>query len=97
VFRIEIEKGAHRLFLPGAKPQTELAYSAKDLKLPLNVPLRTNTIGAAQIRVQLTVFYCREDNTGTCQIKTLIWRVPIEIVENPSAAVQVKIESKVHS
>jgi DNA-binding beta-propeller fold protein YncE len=96
-YRIAIESGQQRLLIPGAKSQTELAYSVKNLKLPLNVPLRTITIGAAQIRVQLTVFYCREDNTGTCQIKTLIWRVPIEIVGDPSAAVEVKIESKVDS
>jgi hypothetical protein len=36
--------------------------------------------------VQLTLFYCREDNTGTCRIKTLVWGVPLEVTKDASAA-----------
>src|SRR4029078_8053348 len=49
---------------------------------------------AAELRVQVTLFYCREDNTGTCRIKTLVWRVPVEVVNNPGASTEVKLSGK---
>jgi hypothetical protein len=59
------------------------AKSAKDLKLPIVVPLS-----------QVTLFYCREDNTGTCRIKTLVWQVPIEVTNDTSAPTDVKVKGK---
>jgi hypothetical protein len=37
----------------------------------------------------MTVFYCREDNTGTCHIKTLAWQIP-KIAEKVANKVEVK-------
>ena len=48
-------------------------------KLPLVVPFQTLQKGDATIKAKLTVFYCREDNTGTCNIKTLAWRIPVKV------------------
>jgi hypothetical protein len=46
------------------------------------------------VRAQVTLFYCREDNTGTCRIKTLVWRVPVEVVSDPNAPTELKIKGK---
>ncbi len=71
------------------------AQTSKDLKLPLRIPLTTAaTAGAANIRAQVTLFYCREDNTGTCRIKTLIWQVPVTVSADASA-VEVKLQGKI--
>src|SRR6185369_16561899 len=70
------------------------ARSAKDLKLPLRVPLSANGVGPATVRAQVTLFYCREDNTGTCRIKTLVWEVPVEVTRDASAPTDVKLQGK---
>ena len=68
--------------------------SAKDLKLPLRIPLNVVNTGATNLRAQATLFYCREDNTGTCRIKTLVWQVPIEVTASSSAPNEVKLHGK---
>jgi DNA-binding beta-propeller fold protein YncE len=68
--------------------------SAKDLKLPLRIPLNVVSAGSTNLRAQATLFYCREDNTGTCRIKTLSWQVPIEVTANSSAPNEVKVHGK---
>jgi hypothetical protein len=68
--------------------------SAKDLKLPLRIPLNVTAVGPTSLRAQVTLFYCREDNTGTCRIRTLVWQVPIEVVNDPTAQSDVKLQGK---
>src|SRR5690242_8839389 len=68
--------------------------SAKDLKLPLRIPLNVVNTGSTNLRAQATLFYCREDNTGTCRIKTLVWQIPIEVTPNGSAPNEVKVHGK---
>jgi DNA-binding beta-propeller fold protein YncE len=70
------------------------AAASKDLKLPVRVPLKTTAAGAATVRAQVTLFYCREDNTGTCRIKTLVWQVPVEVTSDANAPTDVKIKGK---
>ena len=70
------------------------ARATKDLKLPLRVPINATGDGPATIRAQVTLFYCREDNTGTCRIRTLVWLVPVEVTSDPSASTDVKIQGK---
>jgi hypothetical protein len=70
------------------------SVSSKDLKLPVRVPLNAAAAGTANVRAQVTLFYCREDNTGTCRIKTLVWRVPVEVVSDPNAPTELKIKGK---
>jgi YVTN family beta-propeller protein len=70
------------------------ARASKDLKLPVRVPLNATAAGSATVRAQITLFYCREDNTGTCRIKTLVWQLPVEVTSDPSAPTDVKLKGK---
>jgi len=45
--------------------------------------------------VRLTFYYCREDNTGTCRVKTLVWRVPVEVTAAAGAPHEIKLQGKV--
>jgi DNA-binding beta-propeller fold protein YncE len=75
--------------------QKNASQTSKDLKLPLRIPLTSAaTPGTANVRAQVTLFYCREDNTGTCRIKTLIWQVPVNVVANASAPADLKLQGK---
>jgi hypothetical protein len=67
---------------------------SKDLKLPLRIPLSVLQAGAANLRAQVTLYYCREDNTGTCRIKTLVWQAPIEITDAADAPTEVRLQGK---
>jgi len=73
---------------------SQASRTAKDLKLPLRIPVSAPAAGPATIRAQVTLFYCREDNTGTCRIKTLVWQVPVEVTSDASAPTEVKIQGK---
>jgi len=66
----------------------------KGLKLPIRIPFRAGDVGLAKLKVQATLVYCREDNTGTCRIKTLIWEAPIEVTNNPTAPTEIKLQGK---
>ncbi len=68
--------------------------STKDLKLPLRIPLNIVNTGSTNVRAQATLFYCREDNTGTCRIKTLVWQIPIEVTANSNAPNEIKVHGK---
>lgn len=74
--------------------EEDAARSTKDLKLPLRVPFSAIEVGSATVRAQLTLFYCREDNTGTCRIKTLLWEVPVEVTSDVGAPTVVKLQGK---
>jgi DNA-binding beta-propeller fold protein YncE len=66
-----------------------------DPKLPLRIPLGSFSPGAFDLRVQLTLFYCREDNTGTCRIKTLVWRAPLDVTDDKDAPREVRAQAKI--
>lgn len=70
------------------------ARASKDLKLPVRVPLNATEAGPATVRAQVTLFYCREDNTGTCRIKTLVWQIPVEVTSDASAPTDLKVQGK---
>jgi len=69
--------------------------AAKDLKLPLRIPLNATAAGPTNLRAQITLFYCREDNTGTCRIRTLVWQVPVEVTNDANASTELKLQGKV--
>lgn len=100
-YRVLVENGQRQIGLESATElgaighDTGVSQSLKNLQLPLRIPLRSHEAGKAELRVQLTLFYCREDNTGTCRIKTLVWRVPVEVTNNPNAAAEIKVQGKV--
>ncbi|MGI8641607.1 MAG: thioredoxin-like domain-containing protein [Pyrinomonadaceae bacterium] len=64
-------------------------------KLPLIVPFQTDKKGAATLKAKLTVYYCREDNTGTCRIKTLVWKIPLNVVAEKKVSSKVEISANV--
>ena len=74
--------------------ESRAARVAKDLKLPLRIPISAPAAGPATVRAQVTLFYCREDNTGTCRIKTLVWQVPVEVTNDANAPTEVKLQGK---
>jgi DNA-binding beta-propeller fold protein YncE len=99
-YRLSVESGPRQL---GLLSETELgaighdkvvSRSLKNLQLPLRIPIRSFETGKAELRLQLTLFYCREDNTGTCRIKTLVWQVPVEVTNTAGAAKEISIQGK---
>ena len=74
--------------------ESQAARSSKDLKLPLRIPVKAVSAGPTTVRAQVTLFYCREDNTGTCRIKTLVWQVPVEVTSDANAPTEVKLQGK---
>jgi len=60
----------------------------------LRIPLNAANAGATNLRAQVTLFYCREDNTGTCRIKTLVWQVPVQITADANAPSEIKVHGK---
>jgi len=70
------------------------ARSAKDLKLPLRIPMNAVSAGSTNLQAQVTLFYCREDNTGTCRIKTLVWQVPVQVTADANAPNEIKVKGK---
>jgi len=69
--------------------------NAKGLYLPIRVPFGVRSAGAAEIHASFTFVYCREDNTGTCRIKTLVWRAPVEVVNDAAAPDEIKVSAKI--
>jgi hypothetical protein len=101
-YSVTIESGRERLAI-GSEDMTarsgdaayQLGKTTKALRLPLTIPLRATAAGAAELRVSLTVYYCREDNTGTCRIKTLVWRAPVEVEPASGAPREIRLQGKV--
>jgi hypothetical protein len=97
-YRISVESGAQQLGFKQTATNgnvSEVKETSKKLRLPLRIPFHSGDIGKAELRAQVTLFYCREDNTGTCLIKTLVWRAPIEVVTDTAAPNEIKVQGKV--
>jgi thiol-disulfide isomerase/thioredoxin/DNA-binding beta-propeller fold protein YncE len=68
------------------------------VSLPLRVPFgfgADTALGKYIIHGSFTLVYCRDDNTGTCRIKTLQWEAPVEVVNDATAANEIKLSGKV--
>jgi hypothetical protein len=100
-YRVSVENGSQQLGLHSDSQtgtigrEQVVSQSAKNLRLPLRVPFRTFEPGKSELRIQLTLFYCREDNTGTCRIKSLVWRAPVDVVNNGGAPNEIKVQGKI--
>ncbi|HMG75796.1 MAG TPA: thioredoxin-like domain-containing protein [Pyrinomonadaceae bacterium] len=90
-YKISIENGAKSLVIG----EQDAARSTKGSQLPIRVPVKASIAGMAELHASFTFVYCREDNTGTCRIKTLIWRAPVEVVTGPEAPSSIKLEARV--
>ena len=69
--------------------------STRGLPLPIRVPFGVGSAGNVVMRASFTFVYCREDNTGTCRIKTLVWRAPVEVVSDMTAPTQINLTRKI--
>jgi len=90
-YKVWVEPGAESIAI---EPQNA-ARGAKGLLLPVRIPVRVSSRGAAEVHASLTFVYCREDNTGTCRIKTLVLRAPVEVVTEANAPLEIKLGGKV--
>jgi DNA-binding beta-propeller fold protein YncE len=90
-YKIVVEEGSEHIALD-AKAASR---TSTDLKLPLSLSLKGLSPGSSRLRVQLTIYYCREDNTGTCRIKTLMWRVPVEVSSDPVESNEIIIKAEI--
>ncbi len=98
-YKVSIEGDNRHVALGGAGADDAAARPvskvSKDLQLPLRLPLRALAPGVSDLRVQLTLYYCREDNTGTCRIRTLAWRVPVEVTNATGAPAEVNVRGEI--
>ena len=100
-YRISVDEGFSQIGLITPKvagsvgKSREVKLTSKELKLPVRIPFAASGSGESLLRIQLTLFYCREDNTGTCRIKTLVWRAPVTVVKDSAAPTEIKVSGKV--
>ena len=97
-YQVTVENGLKQVGLKSSGTsgnERELKSSAKNLKLPIRIPLHSLEAGPAELRVQFSFVYCRDDNTGVCRIKSLVWRAPVEVTGDTAAGSEVRIEGKV--
>jgi DNA-binding beta-propeller fold protein YncE len=92
-YKIAVEEG---ISVGLGKERVGAAASGNVQQLPLRLPLRVMDAGPASLRLSLTLYYCREDNTGTCQIKTLFWRIPVKVTTNKSAPLEIKAKGQIN-
>jgi thiol-disulfide isomerase/thioredoxin/sugar lactone lactonase YvrE len=90
-YKVSIENAARSLTIS----EQDASRSTKGPQLPIRVPVKAQVAGIAELHASFTFVYCREDNTGTCRIKTLVWRVPVEVVNDAGAASEIKLSGKV--
>lgn len=62
-------------------------------EVPLSIAVTAIKEGSATINAKFNVYYCREDNTGVCLIKTLRWEIPIRVV-NEKKITRIELRSK---
>lgn len=92
-YKVSIESGAKSVTID---PQNA-SRSTRGSQLPIRVPLRASTPGTAELFASFTFVYCREDNTGTCRIKTLVWHAPVEVVDDAGASNEISLRVKINS
>ncbi len=57
-------------------------------ELPLVIPFQAaSETQDAKLAIDLTFYYCREDDTGLCAIQSVHWNVPIQTVDRSTAMV----------
>jgi DNA-binding beta-propeller fold protein YncE len=104
VFNIKLPEGFHlnkdapqryEISVESGKNIKILNPKQKFTKLPIVIPFSTSTKGLATLRAKLSVYYCREDNTGTCQIKTLVWKIPVSVAPGKKASNKIEISAAV--
>lgn len=60
--------------------------------LPLKIPFEILIDGENKVTAKFTVYYCREDNTGECLIKTVAWDIPFKTGANGKEAITLEAD-----
>jgi thiol-disulfide isomerase/thioredoxin len=60
--------------------------------LPLTIPFPVLKNGSNILRAKFTIYYCREDDTGVCLIKTLAWEIPLKIVSGKNVSNRIELK-----
>jgi thiol-disulfide isomerase/thioredoxin len=89
-YSISIKQGGEQ----SGTPSVNGNKAGKEVALPLRVPFRVAG-GAAVVRASFTLVYCRDDNTGTCRIRTFKWQAPVEVVNDPGVPNEIRFSAKV--
>ncbi|HKP47453.1 MAG TPA: hypothetical protein VJT50_12710, partial [Pyrinomonadaceae bacterium] len=89
-----VSEGLKGVFVDAGAEAQEVRRSIKGLQLPVRINYKPAVAGTGSLHVQATLFYCRTDNTGTCLIKTLVWRVPVEVASDAPANAELKLQAK---
>jgi thiol-disulfide isomerase/thioredoxin len=81
-------------------PPLTNSKTEKGLSLPIRIPFSSVSDVSGEhvsfiLQASFTFVYCRDDNTGTCRIKTFKWRAPVEVVNDPSVPNEVRLSAKV--
>lgn len=102
-FDVELPKGFH--LNPNAPQRYEISFSGgkglsieepkeKFTQLPLKIRFSALEETASKINAKITIFYCREDNTGVCYIKTLVWNIPVEVAKDSPSEIELTASVK---
>ncbi len=102
-FNIKLPAGYHlnenapnRLEISAENENVKFENRSQKYKvLPISIPFQTLKNGATNVKVRISIFYCREDNTGECLIKTLAWRIPLKISDDKNAATKIVLNGTV--
>jgi thiol-disulfide isomerase/thioredoxin/DNA-binding beta-propeller fold protein YncE len=63
-------------------PDSGRPLSAHAIEFPLTIPFQTSAgIHRAELDIEATFYWCREDDTGVCMIQSVRWHVPVETSE----------------
>jgi thiol-disulfide isomerase/thioredoxin len=81
-------------------PLLTKSKTEKGLALPIRIPFSWVSGVSGEhvsfiLQMSFTFVYCRDDNTGTCRIKTFKWRAPVEVVNDATVPNEVKFSGKV--
>ena len=84
--RYEIKADGNKVTIENAK--------MKFSKLPLVIPFQSDA-NETKLEAKVNIYYCREDNTGVCYIKTLVWNVPVRFVSEKNVSSMIELKTDV--
>ena len=88
-YQIKASSTGPLTFAPG-----DVKKASKFLTFPVSVPFEAAKAGKMELEVSATFYYCREDNTGVCQIKSVIWKVPVEVTASKTSDIRLQFQAK---
>jgi DNA-binding beta-propeller fold protein YncE len=104
IFNVNLPEGFH--LNPNAPQKYSISFeNGKNIaienpnerfkEIPLIVPFQAKENGTVKLKAKLTIYYCREDNTGVCFIKSLVWNVPVKVVKDKNASNKIELSASV--